>query len=392
MENLFGFLQAFRDGYCFLQNEAAWNGLTFYSEGGSYAPYLMPMLNDLVNISDDEVFYLTSDEKDPCYIDPPRNVTPYFIGRGSMRTFVLNTMRTKVLTMTMPDLETFHIKRSPNVKHYNYFHHSLLSNHMVYRTGAFDHFDSVMCVGPYHIAETREWEKIKDLPSKTLYQHGSPPLDKLIQLAEELRTKGTRPKNVQTRVLVAPSWGAKGIMENYGLKLISKLISAGYFVHLRPHPRTRMLAPKVIRDICNTFKRNSNFEIGEDISCHDALVDSDIMISDWSGVAMEFAFGLGRPVLFIDVPRKVNNPEYTLLSMDPIEVWYRKKVGAIVAPENLDELPSKIDQLVLNTDKIRRKANVLCNELFFNIGTSGRRGAEILLEIKNSSEDNKQKF
>ena len=117
------------------------------------------------------------------------------------------------------------------------------------------------------------------------------------------------------------------------------------------------------------------------------------MISDWSGVAMEFAFGLGRPVLFIDVPRKVNNPEYTLLSMDPIEVWYRKKVGAIVAPENLDELPSKIDQLVLNTDKIQRKANVLCNELFFNIGTSGRRGAEILLEIKeNSSEDNKQKF
>ena len=35
------------------------------------------------------------------------------------------------------------------------------------------------------------------------------------------------------------------------------------------------------------------------------------MVSDWSGVAMEFAFGLERPVLFIDVPRKTNNPEKT---------------------------------------------------------------------------------
>ena len=170
VKRLLKFFKALRDGQKFLKNEAAWNGLTFYSEGGSYAPYIMPMIDELANIGQTDVFYLTSDEMDPCYIDPPKHVTSYFIGAGTVRTFVLNTMHSKVLAMTMPDLETFHIKRSPNVQHYNYFHHSLVSNHMVYRTGAFDHFDSVMCVGPYHSVETREWEKIRGLSRKKLFQ------------------------------------------------------------------------------------------------------------------------------------------------------------------------------------------------------------------------------
>jgi hypothetical protein len=47
---------------------------------------------------------------------------------------------------------------------------------------------------------------------------------------------------------------------------------------------------------------------------------------DWSGVAMEFAFGLEKPVLFIDVPRKVNNPEYKTLRAVPLEVSYRDQI------------------------------------------------------------------
>ena len=32
------------------------------------------------------------------------------------------------------------------------------------------------------------------------------------------------------------------------------------------------------------------------------------MVSDWSGAALEYSFGLKKPVIFLDLPKKVNNP------------------------------------------------------------------------------------
>jgi hypothetical protein len=378
------FIKTVRESIKFFKNESAWNGLTIYSEGGSYAPYIRPIIDELGASNDGDIYYLTSDETDPLYLDPPSHVTPYFIGMGSMRTYVLNNMRAKVLAMTMPDLETFHIKRSTNVQHYNYFHHSLVSTHMVYRTGAFDHFDSIMCVGPYHANEIRGWEEIKDLPAKQIFKHGSPPLDKLVQLSSEPIEKITPNKNAPAKILVAPSWGQEGLLETCGKELIALLLDAGYSVHLRPHPRTRQLTPNVVIEIRETFNSNSNFTINEDISGHDALLQSDAMICDWSGVAMEFAFGLSRPVIFVDVPRKVQNPEYTMITTEPLEVSYRQKVGAVIALKDLNNLPEKLNELVKNSHNFKMQIEKLRNELFYNIGSSSRHGAEILLDIKAS--------
>ena len=35
-----------------------------------------------------------------------------------------------------------------------------------------------------------------------------------------------------------------------------------------------------------------------------SLYQSDLMISDWSGVAFEYAFAFNKPVIFCDVPKK----------------------------------------------------------------------------------------
>jgi len=44
------------------------------------------------------------------------------------------------------------------------------------------------------------------------------------------------------------------------------------------------------------------------------------------------------PVLFIDVPRKVNNPEYELLDITPFEIWIRNNTGKTHSAEKLDSL------------------------------------------------------
>ena len=54
------------------------------------------------------------------------------------------------------------------------------------------------------------------------------------------------------------------------------------------------------------------------------------MISDWSGVAIEFALAFKKPVLFIDAPPKCKNPEYKKLNLVPIEISIRNKIGKIL--------------------------------------------------------------
>lgn len=374
------FIRTWRESMKFLQEKDAWEGIVFYSEGGSYAPYLRPMIDALADRYDRPVYYLTSDESDPLLVNPPAHVRSFFIGMGSMRTYVFKEIRAKVFAMTMPDLNTFHIKRSPKVDHYTYFHHSLVSTQMVYREGAFDHFDSMMCVGPYHADEVREWEELRGLPEKEMFEHGSPPLDTLMAEVAQRPAHVIDPAK-PLNVLLAPSWGPEGVMETRANEIVEVLLSAGHFVRVRPHPRTRQHAGQVLTALAAKFDSNPNFNMNEDISGHEALFQSDVMISDWSGVAMEFAFGIGRPVVFMDVPRKVNNPAYQDMKLTPLEVSYRDKVGVVVAPDALATLPAVLDDLKNNAAQNKQKVIALRDSLFHNLGTSAQAGADILVEL-----------
>ena len=64
------------------------------------------------------------------------------------------------------------------------------------------------------------------------------------------------------------------------------------------------------------------------------------MITDWSGVALDYAFGLNRSVLFIDLPRKINNPSHEKIGLDPFELWIREIVGIVIPMNEV----SKIDK------------------------------------------------
>ena len=67
------------------------------------------------------------------------------------------------LILTMPDLNSFHIKRSPHKVNYIFIPHNVLSIHMVFRNKAFNHYDTFFCSGPHHKKEIKETEKIYNL-------------------------------------------------------------------------------------------------------------------------------------------------------------------------------------------------------------------------------------
>ena len=82
--------------------------------------------------------------------------------------------------MTLPDLGNLWLKRSVHPVEYVYVFHSMNSTHTSYRRGAFDNFDTILCVGPHHVDEIRKAEEVYGLPAKRLVEHGSTKLDRLL--------------------------------------------------------------------------------------------------------------------------------------------------------------------------------------------------------------------
>ena len=93
---------------------------------------------------------------------------------------------------------------------------------------------------------------------------------------------------------------------------------------------------------------------------------------------MEYAFGLEGPVLFVDVPRKMFNPEYQRIPCIPMEVQVRSEIGDIVSPDRLQEVPERIERLL--EDGAVRKNRIIeaRSRWLYNLGSSGKVGAEYI--------------
>jgi len=343
--------------------------IVFYAEDNSSWVYFEPIIKALI-MQGHIVNYVISSKPDQSLENLSSNLNIFWIGERSLRTIFFKTLESDVVIMTMPDLNTFYIKRSIHPVHYIYVHHSLVSTHMVYRKNAFDHFDTIFCCGPHHLNEIRKHESQLGLKAKNLVSHGYGRLDSILAQAKR------KPEaNKITRVLLAPSWGENGILERIGSKVVEVLLGTGLHVTVRPHPMTLKTQPSCINELRKIFSNKSNFVLETDIRSMDSLVDSDVLISDWSGVALEYAFGLEKPVLFIDTPRKVNNPDYNEINVEPIEIWIRNKIGRVISPTDIKKIPDTIKNFLDKTNEFKEAIIGARNKWVFNIGNSGVIGA-----------------
>ena len=360
--------------------------IVFYVENEYYTIYLKSLIETLVNEYGLKVSYVTSSKTDPLLKSTNKNISSFYIGDGVVRTKFFLNLKAKILIMTMPDLETFHIKKSKVYPvHYVYLFHSMVSTHLVYRRSAFEHFDSIFCVGNYQLDEIRSTEKLYDLKPKNLIRYGYSHLDNLL---EKYSKRILLPKNNENKlhILLAPSWSDDGLFENISEKVIDILLREGYKVTFRPHPMTQKKSKKKIDRMTEKFSKNESFLLEQNISNFDSFLFSDIMITDWSGAALEFAFAFEKPVLFIDVPKKINNPEYEKIPQVPIEVSIREKIGKIILPTDLELIPNEIKMLYGQTKELRDKITKIRNELIFNVGESKKDGAEEIIKLLNERE------
>ena len=260
--------------------------IVFYSESSVILyPYVEEIIRELQN-RDQKICYLTSSKHDPILKNESKNIKVFYIGDSEIEKmkFFLR-LKAKVLIMTMPDLGSYHIKRSKIFPvHYIYAFHSMNSIHMEFQKGAFDQFDSVFCVGPYQIQELRATEQLYNLKQKNLVECGYGLFDRLIRLRSSFTQQNFLSKNNKKNVLIAPSWGKQNLLESTGIELIKILLDAGYHVTVRPHPMTVKKSSKLIKQIKEKFEKNSDFRLDTNTSSFDQLFSSYALITDWSGI------------------------------------------------------------------------------------------------------------
>ena len=379
LKKLQNFLFEWKQKKAFEKYQANNREIIFYSESYNYWPHFEQIFKHLWEDHRRKVIYLTSDQNDLIFLNSPPGVTSFYIGNGTVRTMVFVELEGPLVVMTMPDLQTHYIKRSPKVKHYSYIFHSINSCHMVYRPNAFDFYDSIFSVGSHHDKEIRSLENYNKSAPKKIIKHGYARLEALVQEYNRETVKEDIDK--KPNILIAPSWGKNALLERHGGDFIKPLLDANLSVTLRPHPESIKNSAEILKIIAIKYRDYENFKIESEVVSKKTLLEADLMISDYSGAALEFAFALLKPVLFIDVPKKINNAKYEIHDIEPLEVKIRNEIGLVVTEDKLLNLVEKIYETLDNEIYLTNNILLLRQKYIYNFGQSGKVAANELIKI-----------
>ena len=362
--------------------------IVFYAEDAQSQNFLFDLAKELLVKFDQEVCYLTSDIDDSILSlqKDYTNLHPFYIGSGFFRTWLFTSLEADLMVMTMPDLETFHLKRSAVYDvHYLYIFHALVSTHSVYRLGAFNSYDTVFCVGPHQIKEIRQTEKFYNLNKKNIFRDGYRPLEYLINENNKFNTKLSK----QLNILIAPSWGSNNIFEHCIDTLLDTLLESDMHVTIRPHPMTIRHHGKNLAKLKDAYRHKENFKIQVNIENRDMLFNSDLLITDWSGIGIEYGIGLKKPVIYIDTPKKINNPDADKIKLIPIETEIRSEIGKIVKIDDLHNINNFIFELLQTYDK--SKILEIQEKYLFTKTNSLNKSAKRILSIANANQSRNYK-
>jgi len=269
-------LREIRDCYRFFwKTSKTEKTIFFYAEHEGYYAYYEGLINKLVNDYKRTLCYVTSDPNDPILQKSNPGIKTFYINK--LFIFFMTSVDCKIFITTLADLNHLYFKRSLKPVHYVYVFHALVSTHMIYRCGAFDHYDSILCVGPHQVAEIRKHEEINKLPPKKLIEAGYYRLERIYEAYKKYPLNKTTKKII----LIAPSWGIANILESCGERLVSFLLDESYEVVVRPHPETINRSPDLIALFDSKFGNNKDFTLETSISTDDSMLKADVLISDF---------------------------------------------------------------------------------------------------------------
>lgn len=224
-------------------------------------------------------------------------------------------------------------------------------------------------------------EELYGTRRKTLVETGYVLLDQMITEYNEDKS------NNDKTVLIAPSWQPDNIIDVCIEKMLDILADTKYKVVVRPHPQQVRHEKQRFEEMVEKYKIYENIEIQTDFSSNFTVMNADLIITDWSDIAFEYAFTTLKPVLFIDTPMKVMNSDYDKIEIKPINIALRNVIGESLAVEDIGELNAVISRLIADRDKYHDIIKKTRAEHIFNIGKSKILSGKYIMKVLHFREN-----
>lgn len=348
---------------------------TFFTDSKRYYTIFKPLCDAFEN-RQIKARYLTASPDDPLLKENYKYVKTEFLGEGNHAIAKMNMIKSDIVLSSTPGLDVYQWKRSRDVKKYVHILHAA-NDVTAYRCFGIDYFDAIMVSGEYQRKQIRQLEALRHLPPKELPMIGLPHMDSLLK---RLRESGTAPSHPKT-VLLAPSWGASGILTVYGGTIIKELLKTDYHVVIRPHPQSFVSEKEMIMALQREYPVSDRLEWNSEIDNFDVLRRSDILISDFSGVIFDFSLVFDKPIIYAD----------TSFNKDPYDAWWLEenmwtftilpRIGMQLTRDNYMNIGSIMDECLKSTvyQNGREEAR---NETWANRGDSISLATDYLIALK----------
>ena len=350
--------------------------IVFYSEKNGFYKYYKNIIEEIIRRTNIVIHYITSDPEDEVFTMESEQFKPYYIGENKLIVLMMK-LETDIMVMTTPDLENFHLKRSYIKKdiEYIYVPHDVNSSNLTFHKNALDHFDTIFTSGPKNKEELAEREEKFQLPKKNLVEWGSSVIDNMISAYEKMDAQ----ENEKKTVLIAPSWQKDNILDSCIEEILDNLKGCGYQVIVRPHPQYVRHFVEKINALIQKYQPEG-IEIQKDFSSNKTVYTADVLLTDWSSIAFEYAFATLKPVLFINTPMKVVNPDYQELSSVPIDIELRDKVGVSLELSEVSTVKDAVAALLQESRFSKESMAKMRDYYIYNVGKSGLVGAKYIIE------------
>lgn len=275
-----------------------------------------------------ECHYWTASPDDPALKKEYKFIKCEFIGEGNKAFAKLNMMNARICLSTTPGLDVLQWKRSKNTDYYVHTYHAV-DEGTGYRMFGVDFFDSVLLSGDFQEKYIRILEEKRNLPAKEVKTVGCTYLDEMKKREQSLKKNND---DKPFTVLLAPSWGDGSILNKFGEKILNSLKETGYKIIVRPHPQSFIADAELMKSLQEKFPETEMFKWNSDNDNFNVLSESDIMITDFSGIIFDYTFIFDRPLIYAD----------TEMDTAPYDVaWIDEPLWRL---EILPELGKKLDE------------------------------------------------
>ncbi len=356
--------------------------LVIYGESEIQFRYYEDYIEYLLANSDYDICYIASQRTDPIFKDSRSRIKPFYI--KNLLNTAFSRLDSKVLMIGNPDINNGPIKRAPDPVHHVYVFRGIASVHQAYRLGAFDHYDSLLTIQQYQVDEVRKTEAVYKVKAKQLPIVGYPLTERIWREHQTYLQESSKRDGQKPICLVAPTWDSASRSSIFDVcqgEIIESLARSQFDVWLRPHPEYVKRFPERMEKIEKACAKTKNVRTKLELGSMYCLHEADILVTDHSSISMDYVLGTERPVIFINTPLRVDNPEVGKLGLEPVENTYRAKLGKELAVSQLGALDAAMKESFEGRQKFKDSVPTLRDELVANWQKAAEVGGNYILGL-----------